>query len=138
MIEKIDHIGIAVKSLAEAIPFYEKALGLKCEKIEEVPSQKVRTAFFSVGGIHLELLEPTEPGSNLAVFLEKRGPGIHHLGFQTDNVVTQLNLARQNGCGLINEKPVPGAGGKEVAFLHPRSTLGVLVEFCSGCADQKN
>lgn len=131
MIKKIDHIGIAVTSLEEAIPFYEKALGLKCEHIEEVPSQKVKTAFFEVDGVHLELLEPTAPDSAVAKFLEKNGPGVHHMAFGTDDVPNQLDQARQAGCRLINETPVAGAGGKQVAFLHPKSTFGVLTEFCS-------
>ena len=132
MIQKIDHLGIAVRSLDEAVPYYEKALGLKCEHREEVPSQKVRTAFFSVGGVHLELLEPTDPESPIAKFLEKNpAGGIHHLAFGTDNVEGQLKQAAGAGVKLIHEKPFDGAGGKWVAFLHPKSTYGVLTEFCS-------
>ncbi len=131
MLTKIDHIGIAVHSLEEAIPFYEKVLGLTCEKIEEVTSQKVKTAFFALGGVHLELLEPTSEESPIAKFLEKKGPGVHHIAYQSDDVQNQLNLAAGEGCRLINETPVDGAGGKKVAFLHPKSTLGVLSEFCS-------
>jgi len=119
MIQKIDHLGIAVKSLDEAVPYYEKALGLKCEHREEVASQKVRTAFFRCGEVHLELLEPTSPDSPIAKFLEK-------------------NPAGGTGVKLIHEKPFPGAGGKLVAFLHPKSTFGVLTELCSpqpGCVN---
>ena len=131
MIQKIDHLGIAVKSLDEAIPYYEKALGLKCEHREEVVSQKVRTAFFSVGEVHLELLEPTDPESPIVKFLEKNpAGGIHHVAFATDNLVSQLGQARTAGVRLIHETPVDGAGGKLVAFLHPKSTFGVLTEFC--------
>ena len=131
MINKIDHLGIAVRSLDEAVPYYEKALGLKCEHREEVPSQKVRTAFFTVGEVHLELLEPTDPESPIAKFLEKNpAGGIHHIAFGSDNVEAQLKQAAGAGVRLINEKPFEGAGGKLVAFLHPKSTFGVLTELC--------
>ena len=141
MLTKIDHLGIAVRSLDEAVPYYEKALGLKCEHREEVPSQKVRTAFFSVGEVHLELLEPTDPESPSAKFLEKNpNGGVHHVAFGTDNVEGQLKQAAQSGVKLINEKPFDGAGGKLVAFLHPKSTFGVLTELCmpkpGGCSCQ--
>lgn len=132
MINKIDHLGIAVRSLDEAVPYYEKALGLKCEHREEVPSQKVRTAFFSAGEVHLELLEPTSPESPIAKFLEKNpAGGIHHIAFGVDNVQAQLQQAADAGVRLINDKPFEGAAGKLVAFLHPKSTLGVLPEFCA-------
>ena len=113
------------------MPYYEKALGLKCEHREEVASQKVRTAFFSVGDVHLELLEPTSPDSPIAKFLEKNpAGGIHHIAFGTVDVTAQLQQASAAGVKLINEKPFDGAGGKLVAFLHPKSTFGVLTEFC--------
>ena len=131
MLTKIDHIGIAVHSLDEAIPFYEKALGLKCEHIEEVPSQKVKTAFFAIGEVHLELLEPMSPESPIAKFLDNKGPGIHHIAYHSDDIQHQLEQAAAADCKLINETPVDGAGGKKVAFLHPKSTFGVLSEFCS-------
>jgi len=131
MITKIDHLGIAVSSLDEAVPAWEKALGIRCERIEEVPSQKVRTAFFDVGGVHLELLEPTSEDSPIAKAIASRGEGIHHLAFATNDVAEQLNQAKQAGVRLINESPVPGAGGKQVAFLHPKSMRGVLTECCS-------
>lgn len=130
MIEKIDHIGIAVRSIEEARKFYENVLGLTCEREEVVASQKVRTAFFTVSGIHIELLEPTADDSPVARFLEKKGEGFHHIAYRTDDVSRQLETARQHGCRLINEKPVDGAGGTQVAFLHPKSTFGVLTEFC--------
>ena len=132
MITKIDHLGIAVHSLDESIPYYEKTLGLTCEHREEVPSQKVRTAFFTVGEVHLELLEPTSPESPVAKFLEKNGEGIHHVAFGTTDIVPQLAQAAASGCRLIHEKPFEGAGGKLRAFLHPKSTHGVLTELCSG------
>jgi methylmalonyl-CoA/ethylmalonyl-CoA epimerase len=131
MIRKIDHLGIAVRSLDEAVPYYEKALGLKCQHREEVPSQKVRTAFFAVGEVHLELLEPTGPESAIAKFLEKNpAGGIHHIAFDSDDVDAQLNQAAGAGVRLIHDKPFEGAANKLVAFLHPKSTFGVLTEFC--------
>jgi methylmalonyl-CoA/ethylmalonyl-CoA epimerase len=95
-----------------------------------VASQKVRTAFFAVGDIHIELLEPTSNDSPIAGFLEKQGEGFHHIAFRTDDIDGQLGTAREHGCRLVNETPVEGAGGKQVAFLHPKSTFGVLTEFC--------
>jgi methylmalonyl-CoA/ethylmalonyl-CoA epimerase len=132
MIQRIDHLGIAVSKLDAAIAFYEKALGLECERIEDVPSQKVRTAFFTVGQTHIELLEPTSDDSPVAKFLKERGEGLHHVAFATNDVVPQLAQAKSAGVRLINETPVPGAGGKQVAFLHPKSTHGVLTELCAG------
>ncbi|HHT9137169.1 MAG TPA: methylmalonyl-CoA epimerase [Candidatus Wunengus sp. YC60] len=131
MIKNIDHMGIVVRSLDEAVRYYEQALGLPCSGREDVPSQKVRTAFFQVGGVRLELLEPTSADSPVARFLEKHGEGLHHVAFATDDIYAQLQQALGAGCHLVNETPVEGAGGKLVAFLHPKSTHGVLTEFCS-------
>jgi len=131
MVKKIDHIGIAVQSIEQARIFYEQVLGLHCERIEEVASQKVRTAFFSLGETHIELLEPMDADSPVARFLDKRGEGFHHIAYLCDNVEQQLEQARTAGCALINEQPVPGAGGKKIAFLHPGSTHGVLTELCA-------
>lgn len=131
MIGKIDHLGIAVKSLDESIEYYEKTLGLKCEHVEEVPSQKVKTAFFKVGDTHVELLEPTAEDSPIAKFLEAKGEGIHHVAYGTDDIEGQLKQAADAGARLIHETPIDGAGGKKVAFLHPKSTHGVLTEFCT-------
>lgn len=131
MIQSIDHLGIAVRSLDEAVPLYETALGLRCLGREEVPSQRVKTAFFDVGGVHLELLEATAPDSPIAKFVAEKGEGIHHIAFRTDNIEAQLKQASANGVRLIHEKPFDGAAGKLVAFLHPKSTHGVLTEFCS-------
>ncbi|WP_084442368.1 methylmalonyl-CoA epimerase [Termitidicoccus mucosus] len=132
MITKIDHLGIAVHSLDETVSYYEKALGLKCEHREEVPSQKVRTAFFTVGQTHIELLEPTSPDSPIAKFLEKNPKGgIHHVAFGTDDITGQLATAKGAGVALINETPVNGAHEMQVAFLHPKSTYGVLTELCA-------
>jgi methylmalonyl-CoA/ethylmalonyl-CoA epimerase len=131
MITRIDHLGIAVKSLDETIPYYEKALGLKCEHKEEVPSQKVRTAFFHAGEVHIELLEPTSPESPIAKFLEKNpSGGIHHIAFATTDITGSLKQASEAGVKLIHEVPFEGAAGKLVAFLHPKNTFGVLTEFC--------
>ena len=131
MITKIDHLGIAVKSLDETIPYYENVLGLHCEGREEVESQKVRTAFFAAGEVHIELLEPTSEDSPIAKFLEKNpNGGIHHIAFATDDINGQLAQAKDKGAKLIHEVPFPGAGDKLVAFLHPKSTFGVLTEFC--------
>ena len=130
MLKKIDHIGIAVKSIDTARVFYEEVLGLECEKIEVVESQKVKTAFFRIGDIHLELLEPTAPDSPIAIFLEKKGEGFHHIAYECEEIDKQLDLAGEKGVKLIHKKPIIGAGGKEVAFLHPKSSLGILTEFC--------
>jgi methylmalonyl-CoA/ethylmalonyl-CoA epimerase len=130
MIQKIDHLGIAVQSLDETVKYYEEALGLKCEHREEVPSQKVRTAFFNVSGTHVELLEPMSPDSPIAKYLEKNpNGGVHHVAFATDDIAGQLAQAKAAGVRLLNETPVPGAHGKQVAFLHPKNTFGVLTEF---------
>lgn len=130
MITNIDHIGIAVKSLEETIKYYETALGLHCHGQETVESQKVKTAFFAAGEVHIELLEPTAPDSPIAKFLEKNGEGIHHIAFATDGIEGQLKKAADAGVRLIHELPIDGAGDKLVAFLHPKSTHGVLTEFC--------
>lgn len=130
MIKKIDHIGIAVNSIEQARDYFEKTLGLTCEGVETVDSQKVKTAFFSVGEVHIELLEPTSDDSAVAKYLGKNGEGVHHIALQTDSVESQLDQAEKCGCSLINKTPVEGAGGKKVAFLHPKSTCGVLTEFC--------
>jgi methylmalonyl-CoA/ethylmalonyl-CoA epimerase len=129
-IQQIDHIAIAVQSIKETLPVYEKALGITCERVEEVPSQKVLTAFLNVGGVHLELLEPTSEDSTIAKFLADRGEGLHHIAFRIDDIAGGLARAKENGVRLIHEQPFPGAGGKQVAFLHPKSTHGVLTELC--------
>ncbi len=126
----IEHIGIAVSNLDDAIKFYEKVFGLKCYKIEEVPEQKVRTAFFKVGQTKIELLEPTDPESAVGKFIEKRGEGIHHLAFAVDNIEEKLKYAENCGVKLIDTKPRKGAEGLQIAFLHPKSTFGVLTELC--------
>lgn len=129
MIKHISHIGIAVKNLDEAIAVYEK-LGLQLEGIEEVPSQMVKVAFFPCGETRLELLMPTSPESPIAKFIENRGEGIQHIALAVDNVTEELNKAKENGFRLIDTQPRPGAHNSEIAFLHPKSTLGVLIELC--------
>ena len=123
---KLDHIGIAVRSL-DAVKIYE-ALGLTVEHTEVVASQGVRTAFLSVGDSNLELLEPTGPDSPIAKFIEKRGEGIHHICLRVDDIDEQLARLKERGYRLINETPVPGAHGCRVAFLHPAAGNGVLIE----------
>ncbi|ASB50929.1 MULTISPECIES: methylmalonyl-CoA epimerase [Marinilabiliaceae] len=126
----IEHIGIAVKSLDEAIPFYENVFGLKCYAVEEVADQKVKTAFFMVGQTKIELLESTDPEGPIGKFLEKRGEGIHHLAFAVDGLAEKLGDVESKGVRLIDQKPRKGAEGLDIAFLHPKSTFGVLTELC--------
>ena len=123
-ISHIEHLGIAVKSLDEAIPYYENILGMKCYSIEEVADQKVKTAFFKVGQTKLELLEPTSDESPIAKFIEKRGEGIHHLAFAVeDGVANALAEMEGKGVRLIDKAPRKGAEGLNIAFIHPKSTL---------------
>ena len=129
-ITHIEHIGIAVKNLDEAVKYYENILGFKCYNIEEVLEQKVKTAFFKVGETKIELLEATDPLSPVAKFIEKKGEGIHHIAFSVKDIQNSLNEAGSKGIRLINQGPVNGAEGLQVAFLHPASTFGVLTEFC--------
>jgi methylmalonyl-CoA/ethylmalonyl-CoA epimerase len=126
----IEHIGIAVENLNEAINFYERIFGLKCYNIEEIPEQKVRTAFFMVGQTKIELLESTDPEGPIGKFIEKRGEGIHHLAFAVKGIEKQLKLAEVAGIRLIDSVPRDGAEGLQIAFLHPKSTFGVLTELC--------
>ena len=126
----IEHIGIAVKNLDDAIKLYEKLLGTECYKIEEVAEQKVRTAFFLVGNTKIELLESTDPDGPVGKFIEKRGEGIHHIAFAVENIEEKLLAAEQSGIMLIDKKSRKGADGLDIAFLHPKSTAGVLIEIC--------
>lgn len=130
-ISQIEHIGIAVKSIDAAKIFYEKILGLKCYAIEEVADQKVKTAFFKVGETKIELLEPTSEDSAVAKFIEKKGEGIHHIAFKVDNTTSALKEAEEKGIRLIDKTARDGAEGLQIGFLHPKSTMGVLTEFCS-------
>ena len=129
-ITHIEHIGIAVKDLDSAITYYENVLGLKCYAIEEVTDQKVKTAFFMVGQTKIELLESTDPEGPIGKFIEKRGEGVHHLAFNVPGLSDALNEIDENGIQLIDKTPRKGAEGMNIAFLHPKSTFGVLTEFC--------
>lgn len=129
-VSHIEHIGIAVKSLDEAIPYWEKLLGSKCYNIEVVADQKVKTAFFKVGQTKIELLESTSPEGSIGKFIEKKGEGIHHLAFAVEGIEGALAEVETNGIQLIDKTPRAGAEGLTIAFLHPKSTFGVLTELC--------
>lgn len=129
-VSHIEHIGIAVKDLKTAIPYYESILGLKCYNIEEVVDQKVRTAFFMVGQTKIELLEPMNEESTIAKFIENKGEGVHHLAFCVDDIAESLSEVESKGVRLIDKEPRQGAEGLQIAFLHPKSTQGVLTELC--------
>lgn len=126
----IEHLGIAVKSLEEAIPFWENMLGLKCYAIEEVKEQKVKTAFFQIGQSKIELLESTDPDGPIGKFIEKKGEGIHHLAIAVKGIEDNLVELDQKGVQLIDKTPRKGAEGLDIAFIHPKSTHGVLLELC--------
>jgi methylmalonyl-CoA/ethylmalonyl-CoA epimerase len=127
----IEHIGIAVSNLDEAVSYYEQVLGLECYAIEEVTDQKVRTAFFRVGDTKIELLESTEAEGAVGKFIERRGPGIHHIAFAVADTDQALKEAGEKGVELIDKSSRKGAEGLRIGFLHPKSTFGVLTEFCS-------
>jgi methylmalonyl-CoA/ethylmalonyl-CoA epimerase len=129
-ISHIEHIGIAVRDLDEAISYYQDKLGLECYAVEEIADQKVKTAFFKVGDTKIELLESTDPEGPIGKFVEKKGPGVHHLAFAVPNVDKALSEAESNGVQLIDKQKRKGAEGLSIGFLHPKSTLGVLTEFC--------
>jgi len=129
-LNKIEHIGIAVKSIEESLKYYEGILGLKCYAIEEVAEQRVKTAFLKIGDTKLELLEATSDDSPIAKFIEKRGEGVQHIAFAVNGIENVLLEAKEKGVRLIDEKPRKGAEGMDIAFLHPKSTGGVLTEFC--------
>ncbi|MFZ4463465.1 MAG: methylmalonyl-CoA epimerase [Bacteroidales bacterium] len=126
----IEHIGIAVNSLSDAIAYYEQLLGTKCYAIEEVADQKVRTAFFKIGQTKIELLESTDPEGPVGKFIDKKGEGIHHIAFAVNGLEDSLEEVKEKGIRLIDEKPRKGAEGLHIAFLHPKSTFGVLTELC--------
>lgn len=129
-VSHIEHLGIAVKSLDMAIPYWEKMLGTKCYNIEEVADQKVRTAFFKVGQTKIELLESTSPEGSIGKFIEKKGEGVHHVAFAVEGIEEALAECKANGIRLIDKEPRGGAEGLSIAFLHPKSTGGVLTELC--------
>lgn len=126
----IEHIGIAVKNLEVAIKYYETVFGLECYAVEEVKEQKVKTAFFMIGQTKIELLESTDPEGPIGKFIEKKGEGIHHLAFAVTNLENALIETENAGVQLIDKSPRKGAEGLDIAFLHPKSTFGVLTELC--------
>ncbi len=130
MVGKIDHIGIAVKNLDETLKFYEDILGIKCVSTETVEEQKVKVAFLPIGDTEVELLESTEEDGPISKFIEKKGEGIQHIAYRVDNIEKAMEELREKGIRLIDEKPRYGAGGAKIAFLHPKSTYGVLIELC--------
>lgn len=137
-VRSLNHVGIAVKSIEEQRRFYEDALGATFEGYEDVPSQKVRVAFFRVNDVRLELLEPTDPDSSVAKFLERRGEGLHHLAFTVDDIQARIAELKASGLRMIDETPRPGAHHMQIAFLHPKSSFGVLTELCQPQAGTGN
>ncbi len=127
---KIEHVAIAVKSLAKAIPLYEKLLGTPCYKKEEVVSEKVNTAFFQTGESKIELLESTDENGVISRFIQKKGEGIHHIAFAVDDIQEEIKRLKNDGFEFINEIPKLGADQKLICFLHPKDTNGVLIELC--------
>ena len=130
MIKKIEHLGIAVESIDSSLKVYEALLGAKCYKVENVESEGVKTAFIQIGESKIELLEATDPTSPIAKFLTKKGKGIHHIAFDTDDIESEINRLKNEGFELIHQSPKNGADNKMIAFLHPKSTDGILVELC--------
>ena len=130
MTNKINHIGIAVKNLENAIPLYRDQLGMEYEGSEEVVEQKVRVAFLKIGESRIELLEPTSPDSAVAKFLEKNGEGVHHMAYEVEDINVALAELKEKGVRLIDEQPRHGAHGSLIAFIHPKATGGVLTEIC--------
>jgi len=137
MIRQLDHLGIAVRSIDERLAFWREALGLEPERREELPSEKVRTAFLPVEGLHLELLEATSADSPIARFLDRRGEGIHHVCFRVEDIDQAVRRLRAAGVPLVGEAPRPGAGGCRVAFIHPKGTGGILVELSERPEDRR-
>lgn len=130
MLTKINHIGIAVRSLEEALPFYRDSLGMTFQGSEEVVEQKVRVAFLAIGESKIELLEPTAADSPIAGFLEKNGPGIHHLAYEVTDIEAAIRHLEEQGARMIDRQPRSGAHGAKIAFIHPKSSNGVLTEIC--------
>lgn len=130
MLKKISHIGIAVNSLNEAIPFYQHGLGMAFVGVEEVAEQKVKVAFLQIGESKIELLEPTSPDSPVAAFLQKNGPGIHHVAYEVDDIELAISKLEQEGMRMIDKTPRSGAHGARIAFIHPKTSGGVLTELC--------
>lgn len=129
-VKSLNHVGIAVRSIEDQRSYYEDALGAEFEGFEDVPSQKVRVGFFRVDNVRLELLEPTDPNGPIAKFLDKRGEGLHHLAFSVDDIQTRIDELKKTGIQMIDDEPRGGAHHMQIAFLHPKSTHGVLTELC--------
>ena len=130
MMKNVDHIGIAVTNMDESVAYYTEVLGLTLLKIEEVPSQKVKVAFIDAGNVKIELLEPTSEDSTIYGFIQKKGQGIHHVAFGVTSIEERMAQLRDKGVRLLSEGPLPGAGGAQVAFVHPKDSFGVLYELC--------
>lgn len=129
-VKSLNHIGIAVKSLDDQKGFYADTLGAEFEGVEDVPSQKVKVAFYKLNDVRLELLEPTDPESPIAKFIEKRGEGLHHMAFTVDDLQARIDELKEEGLRMIDETPRPGAHHMQIAFIHPKSSGGVLTELC--------
>jgi methylmalonyl-CoA/ethylmalonyl-CoA epimerase len=127
---KVEHIGIAVKTLAESVPLFEKLLNSQCYKMEVVESEKVNTAFFKTKDTKIELLESIDENGVIAKFIDKKGEGLHHIAFEVDNIETEMERLKNEGFTLLNDKPKKGADNKLICFLHPKNTNGVLIELC--------
>lgn len=130
MVGKVDHIGIAVKSIDEALKFYEGVLGLECVEQEVVEEQKVKVSFLPIGDTEVELLESTDEDGPVAKFIERKGEGVQHIAYRVDDIEKAIEELKEKGIRMIDEKPRYGAGGAKIAFLHPKSTFGVLIELC--------
>ncbi|QIB28067.1 methylmalonyl-CoA epimerase [Caloranaerobacter azorensis] len=130
MVKKVDHIGIAVKNLEETLKFYKQVLGLELNGIEIVEQQKVKVAFLPIGDTEIELLESTDKEGPIAKYIEKKGEGIQHIAYRVDDIEKAIEEVKSKGIRMIDEKPRYGAGGAKIAFLHPKSTYGVLIELC--------
>lgn len=136
MLKKIEHIGIAVKDLEQSNELYAKLLGVKHYKTEFVNSESVKTSFFKIGESKIELLQATDPESPIAKFIEKRGEGVHHLAFDVDNIEVEIRRLINEGFELIHKSPKLGADNKKIAFLHPKSSGGVLIELCQDISNK--
>ncbi len=130
MLKEIDHVAIAVEDFDEMVDFYKNKLNLELKKIEIVEEQKIKAAFFEIGSTNIELIAPTDKESTVAKFLEKRGPGFHHIAYKVNDIEKEIEFFKGKGLKMINDKPQRGASGKKIAFIHPKSTEGVLTEIC--------
>ena len=130
MLKKMNHVAIAVNNLEEAAKFYQNVLGLKLTNVEVVPAQKTKAGFFQIGESNIELVQPSEPDSPLVKFLETKGQGIHHICFEVDDIESAVKALQEKGAIMIDQKPRPGAHDAKVAFIHPKSSSGVLIELC--------